>query len=171
MTKEAETVEQRYVMELERHFGSDRRRVEHGLKVWRFAEQIMAGERIDAALTRRIITITALLHDAGIKIAEAKHGSSAGTYQEIEGPAIVRPIMDRHSEAEEVIERVAYIVGGHHTPAKNDGLDFQVIWEADLLVNIAEDGLTDDAKRLREIIAKNFRTATGRRIAEELYLK
>lgn len=62
----------------------------------------------------------------GIKIAEQKYNSAAGTYQEIEGPPVVREIMTRLKENSDIIERVAYIVGGHHTPSKNDGVDFHL---------------------------------------------
>lgn len=156
-----------YVDELKRHFGPDQRRIDHALKVLAYAESIMAGDQVDSD-TRRIVTITAILHDAGIKTAEEKYHSSAGPYQELEGPPIVREIMARHAEAATIIERVSYIVGSHHTPAKNNGLDFQIIWEADLLVNIEEEGLVKSDK-LPYIIAKNFRTPTGTRIAKEQY--
>jgi len=33
-----------------------------------------------------------ILHDVGIKAAEEKHGSSAGHFQELEGPEIARKI-------------------------------------------------------------------------------
>ncbi|HWR44135.1 HD domain-containing protein [Sporomusa sp.] len=158
-----------YIKELKEHFGSDQRRINHALKVLAYAESIMDGEGADEK-TRKIVIITALLHDVGIKIAEQKYNSSAGTYQEIEGPPIVTEIMARHSEPEDIIQRVAYIVGGHHTSAKNNGLDFQIIWEADLLVNIEEEGLDTHTEKLPYIIAKNFRTSTGTLIARGRYL-
>lgn len=157
-----------YIGELKRHFGADTRRINHALKVLAFAEQIMDGEKTGRAM-RHIVTVTAILHDAGIKVAEEKYHSSAGPYQEQEGPPVARAIMRRAGEDEAVIDRVCYIIGGHHTPGKNDGLDFQIIWEADLLVNIEEDGLTGDKDKLRRIIAKNFKTATGKGIATRLY--
>lgn len=163
-----ENFREEYIQELKSYFRSDERRINHALKVLKFAEQIMQGEGIDEE-TGKIITITAILHDVGIKVAEQKYHSSSGMYQEIEGPPIVREIMTRRNEPAALVDRVAYIVGGHHTAFKNNGLDFQVIWEADLLVNIEEDGL-DKSDKLSEIIEKNFRTATGIRIAHKLYL-
>jgi len=159
-----------YIEELKRHFGPDQRRINHAFKVLAYAESIMDGEVVDEK-THKIVTITALLHDVGIKIAEQKYNSSAGIYQEIEGPPIVTEIMTRHGEPEDFIWRVAYIVGGHHTITKNNGLDFQIIWESDLLVNIEEEGLYNHTEKLRRIIAKNFRTSTGTRIARERYLE
>ena len=158
-----------YIAELHAHFGPDKRRINHALKVLRFAEMIMEGEKVADEL-RTIVTITALLHDVGIKTAEEKYKSSAGRYQEIEGPPIAEEIMRRRDESQAVMGRVAYIIGGHHTAAKNNGLDFQIIWEADLLVNIAEDGLADGSDKLRGIIDRNFRTGTGKAIAYREYL-
>lgn len=168
MTDKSDYYRDMYIEELKNHFGPDQRRVNHALKVLSYAEKIMEGEGVDEAM-RNVVTITALLHDVGIKAAEQKYNSSAGVYQEIEGPPIVTEIMARHNEPEEIIRRVAYIVGGHHTSAKNNGLDFQIIWEADLIVNIGEEGLADNTERVTSIIAKNFRTSTGIRVARELY--
>lgn len=159
-----------YTQELKQHFGTDQRRINHALKVLNYAEMIMNSEKVDEK-ARKTITITALLHDSGIKAAEEKYRSSAAKYQEIEGPPIVRAIMTKHGEDSALIDRVAYIVGGHHTAAKNDGLDFQIIWEADLMVNIEEDGLLKDKNKLQNIITKNFVTKTGIKIAEKTYLQ
>lgn len=159
-----------YIDELHEHFGTDIRRIKHALKVLRYAELIMEGEKVCEEL-RRVVTITALLHDVGIKAAEEKYNSAAGHYQEIEGPPIAEVMMRRHAEPQEVIQRVAYIIGGHHTAAKNNGLDFQIIWEADLLVNIEEDGLAERADKLPGIIEKNFATVTGKSIACKIYLQ
>ncbi|MBP2655078.1 MAG: hypothetical protein H6Q73_2647 [Firmicutes bacterium] len=159
-----------YVFALKEHFGSDERRINHALKVLEAAEIIMRGEQVDGT-TCDVVMITALLHDVGIKVAEQKYNSSAGPYQEIEGPPLVREIMARIGAPQEIIERVAYIVGGHHTASKNDGLDFQIIWEADLMVNIEEDGLDKQPEKLPAIISKNFQTITGRQLATARYLE
>lgn len=158
-----------YLKELRRHFGTDERRINHACKVWSFAEKIMQGEKVAADL-QHVVTIAAILHDVGIKLAEQKYNSAAGPYQELEGPPIAKEIMGRIGERETVISRVCYIIGGHHTPSKNDGIDFQIIWEADLLVNIEEEGIAMDKVKLKEIISKNFKTETGKRLAEKEYL-
>jgi HD superfamily phosphodiesterase len=159
-----------YILELKDHFGPDERRIHHALKVLAVAEMIMSGEQVDD-WSCDVVTVTALLHDVGIKVAEQKYNSAAGYYQELEGPPIVRAVMLRRGEPQEIIDRVAYIVGGHHTVSKNDGLDFQIIWEADLLVNIEEDGLAMFPEKLPAIIRKNFYTNTGRQLAAQRYLK
>jgi len=157
-----------YIRELKEYFGSDERRINHALKVLAAAEIIMSGEQV-CGITHDVVTVTALLHDVGIKVAELKYNSSAGPYQELEGPPVVRKIMERLGAPQEITERVTYIVGGHHTAHKNDGLDFQIIWESDLLVNIEEEELDRNNEQLRKIINKNFRTPTGLHIARLRY--
>ncbi len=57
-----------YVLELKRHFGSDERRINHALKVLAVAEIIMNGGQVEDTI-REVVTVTALLHDVGIKVA------------------------------------------------------------------------------------------------------
>nr|WP_320145506.1 HD domain-containing protein [uncultured Anaeromusa sp.] len=163
-------VKEDYQSELKQHFGTDVRRIQHALMVLKAAEMIMNGENIQGAM-RDVVTITALLHDVGIKAAEQKYQSAAGPYQEIEGPPLARAILERRGAEPALSERVCYIIGGHHTASKNDGIDFQIIWEADLLVNIEEEGLAQNRHALAAIIEKNFKTATGKNLAKRTFLQ
>jgi len=70
--------------EMRKLFGEDQKRIDHALSVLSFAEQILNDEPGD----REVVVAAALLHDIGIHEAERKYGSSAGRYQEIEGPPI-----------------------------------------------------------------------------------
>ncbi|MFW5717885.1 MAG: HD domain-containing protein [Spirochaetota bacterium] len=154
---------------LRAHFGSDERHIDHSLKVLGHAEAIADEEDVEPAL-RRLVFLAALYHDVGIKPALEKYGSSAAPYQEREGAPVVREILRRLDEPEEVVDRVAYIVGSHHTRAAIDGVDFQIVWEADLLVNIDEQGMAERSD-LGKLVDDNFSTAAGRRRATELYLR
>ncbi len=153
---------------LKEYFAADSRRINHALKVLGAAEAIMAGEQVSEQILQTVIP-TAVFHDVGIKLAEQKYHSAAGPYQELEGPPVVRQLMEQLGKPKELIERVAYIVGHHHTADKNDGLDFQIIWEADLIVNIEEEEIYRHSEKMPGIIEKNFRTATGIRLAEDRY--
>ena len=163
-------IKEAYKSELKQHFGADERRIQHALKVLKTAETIMDGENIQGFI-RDVVTITALLHDVGIKTAEQKYQSAAGTYQEIEGPPLARGMMERRGAEPAVIDRICYIIGGHHTASKNDGLDFQIIWEADLYVNIEEESLAQNQQALAAMIEKNFKTATGKNLAKRTFLQ
>lgn len=62
-----------------------------------------------------------------------------------EGPAIAAELLDRLGFDSEVSERVQYLIGHHHTYNNIDGIDYQILVEADFLVNICDDNLTKDA--------------------------
>jgi hypothetical protein len=149
------------------YFGSDVRRINHSLKVLDFAQIIASDESIDK-ISNEIIIYTALLHDIGILEAEKKYGSSMGKYQEMEGPYIAREILSDLKIHDEIVDRVSYIVGNHHSYTKIDGIDFQIIVEADFLVNIFEDDLNNEAViNIKENI---FKTETGKKLITTMYL-
>lgn len=149
-----------------RYFHGDVRRINHALKVHSFAS-LISQEMNSHEQESLIIRITALLHDIGIKEAERKVGSSAGTYQEIEGPPIARKILEPYELNDEIRNRVCFIIGNHHSYSKIDGTDFQILVEADFLVNIYEDSIAyESMKNIRERI---FRTKPGIRLLDEMY--
>ena len=117
---------------------------------------------------QEILEVTAVLHDIGIKVSEEKYQSSAGCYQEIEGPAIARKILEQLGYDEVFIERVCYIIAHHHTYHEIDRLDFQILVEADFLVNIDEDQMSKEA--IQSIKEKIFKTRTGINYINYLYL-
>ncbi len=154
------------ILEMVRLFGNDAPRINHALKVFGFAQAISAGEHI-AASQRDVIDLAAILHDIGIQQAEKRHGSNDGKYQELEGPPIARTILEKLNVKEEVVERVCYLVGNHHSYKKIDGIDFQILVEADFLVNIYEDERF--SKNIASINERIFKTTTGRELLECLY--
>jgi CRISPR/Cas system-associated endonuclease Cas3-HD len=149
------------------YFAHDTKRINHALKVYGFAVLIAGGENLSPkeALTVRI---AAILHDIGIHEAERKHGSSAGKYQEMEGPAIAREILENFSIGDDTRERILYLIGNHHSYSKIDGMDFQVLVEADFLVNIFEDGMNKET--IRKIEKNIFQTNTGSGILSAMFL-
>lgn len=149
------------------YFGNDVRRINHSLKVLGFARAIAAGENYDGDKLETLET-AAILHDIGIHEAERIHNSSAGRFQELEGPHVAKSILEGLTNDEKVIERVCFLVGHHHSYSAVDGLDFQILIEADFLVNIDEDNVSSDAART--IKEKYFKTKTGADIISKLYL-
>ena len=90
------------------------------------------------------------------------YGRNTGKYQELEGPGEARTMLTALSWPEEVIDRVCYLVGHHHTYDNIDGMDYQILVEADFLVNLFEDGATPDTQK--SVFARNFRTEGGKRL-------
>ena len=76
------------------YFGNDILRINHALKVYGFASTICRSETANRD-TIDIIEIAAVLHDIGIHVSEKKYKSSAGKYQEIEGPPIARKMLEK----------------------------------------------------------------------------
>lgn len=148
------------------YFENDVKRVNHAIKVYGFAKTICGNEFVSEK-HKKIIELAAVLHDIGIKEAEKKYNSSAGKYQEIEGPPIAEEILTDAGIEKSIVERVCYLIGNHHSYNKIDGTDFKILVEADFIVNIEENAL--DAEAIKGIKEKYFITATGRKILESLY--
>jgi HD superfamily phosphodiesterase len=117
-----------------------------------------------------ILMPASILHDVGIKVAEEKYGSSTGHLQEKEGPGVARRFMLKLGMRIEDIEEICEIIAHHHSPGIIKTNNFNILYDADLLVNIAEEMKTRDKSKLKHIIESSFLTPTGRKLAERVYL-
>lgn len=144
----------------------DPKRIQHLMKVHRFAQMIGRMEQLDEH-TQFLTECAALVHDIGIRPAEEKYGSSSGKLQEQEGPAYARRILEELCFDEADIARICYLVGHHHTYTNIDGLDYQILVEADFLVNFYEDNLERDA--IRTTLRKIFQTEAGKALCRLCY--
>ncbi|MDD5674089.1 MAG: HD domain-containing protein [Chitinivibrionales bacterium] len=167
MAQKSVNVKQMLLAELEKYFGADAKRIAHAKAVLCFAEGLLKRGTADW----HIVVPAALLHDVGIKVAEAKYGSAAGKYQEIEGPPIVRKILLKAGLPHENIEEICGIVAHHHSPGENETENFRTLFDADNLVNIEEIIKGQAAEQCRQLIEKTFLTAAGKEMATELYVK
>ena len=142
----------------------DARRIQHFVKVHSFAATIGRMEGLDAE-TLFILESAAILHDIGIHKSEEKYGSSSGRYQEMEGPGEARKLLNELGDyTEEQTERICFLIAHHHTYTNIQGIDYQILVEADYLVNAYEDNLSEHA--IRSFEQKVFRTASGKRLLE-----
>ncbi len=156
----------RVAVEMKRYFKRDFKRIGHAMRVARHAERIAKMERANLA----VILSAAYLHDIGIPEAERIHGSSAPQYQEKEGPGIARSILVGLGAKETLIDAVCDIIGHHHHPRSGDGIDFQVVYDADQIANL-EDRLKIESMaptRLTETIETSFLTESGKKIAKDV---
>lgn len=154
------------VNEMISYYKGDVRRINHFLKVYSFAKTIGELENIDKD-TQFILEVSAIMHDIGIKISEEKYNSSAGNYQEIEGPAVAKNMLRKLNFPQNIIERVCFLIGHHHTYSNIDNIDYQILVEADFLVNIYEDEIKEHS--INSIKEKIFKTKAGIKILEDLY--
>lgn len=149
------------------YYKGDVKRINHFLKVYSFSKTIGELENLSEE-EQFLLEISALTHDIGIKISEEKYNSSSGKYQEIEGPAIAQELLSGLGFQENFIEQVCYLIAHHHTYTNINNLVYQILVEADFIVNICEDNLKADA--VQNIKTKIFKTASGTKILEYLYL-
>ena len=144
----------------------DPMRIQHLIKVHRLAQLIGRMETLDVH-TQFLTECAALVHDIGIRPAEEKYCSSIGPLQEKEGPAYAEVLLSRLGMERQDIERISYLVGHHHTYSNIDGLDYQILVEADFLVNFYEDSMGDSA--VQTALEKIFRTESGRKLCRAMY--
>lgn len=144
----------------------DAKRIQHLVKVHRFAQLIGRMEQLDAH-TQWLTECAALVHDIGIRPAEQKYGRSDGKLQEQEGPAYARAMLTELGFDEADVERICYLVGHHHTYTDIDGMDYQILVEADFLVNFYEDEAGPDA--VRTALERVFRTRAGKELCTTFY--
>ena len=156
----------RLYMEMIHYYQGDPKHIQHFVKVHDLSRLIGQSEGLDED-TMYVLEAAALVHDIGIKVGMEKYGRSDGKTQEAEGPAAAREMLTALGFQERVIRRVEYLVGHHHTYKDIDGLDYQILVEADFLVNYFEDGL--DKEHIKKSAEKIFKTETGKKIVKDMF--
>lgn len=85
----------------------------------------------------------------------------------MEGPEEAGKLLDPFCMKKEALDRVCYLIGHHHTYGQIDGMDYQILVEADFLVNLEEN---KNGKDSAEDVMKNiFVTKTGIHYLENLF--
>ncbi len=164
LAQRKDLLKDRVAVEMKRYFRQDFKRIGHAGKVARYAERIGKAEKGDMV----VVICAAYLHDIGIHEAERKYNSAAARHQEEEGPPIAREILTRLSASREIIDEVCDIVGHHHHPRDEETLNFKIVYDADLIVNLEEEEKPLDKEKLAAIIEKSFFTDGGRKLAAEV---
>ncbi|MCQ2444231.1 MAG: hypothetical protein MJ061_01885 [Mailhella sp.] len=146
--------------------GGDPRRIQHFIKVHALARLIGLLEGLGSR-TLFLLEAVACVHDIGIRPSEVMYGVISGGTQEEEGPAPARAMLSELGFPPDTVERVCLLVGRHHTYEGIDAADWQILVEADFLVNLFEDGASRSA--VESAYAKIFRTASGRELCRTMY--
>lgn len=140
--------------------------INHFMKVGAFAKTIGELEKLDSE-TQFILEISAITHDIACPLCREKYGNTNGKYQEVEGKLLVREFFKDSDLTQQQIDRVAYIVAHHHTFKDVEGVDYQILIEADYLVNADESHYSvQNIKNARNVI---FRTKSGIEFLEKMY--
>jgi HD superfamily phosphodiesterase len=169
LAQKEDLLKDRVAIEMKRYFRNDFKRIGHASRVARYAERIGREERGNLA----VILVASYLHDIGIKESERKYQSSSARHQEEEGPPVARDILERLGAKAELVDEVCDIVGHHHHPRPEETINFKCLYDADLITNLEENHKESPmgVEQLRGTLAKSFLTQSGKRLAEEVFLR
>ena len=140
--------------------------INHFLKVWGFARTIGLSEGLDPK-TQKILELAAIAHDIACPLCREKYGSTNGKYQETEGAPMVEAFLCGTGLSAAQIARVKYLVGHHHTFTDIDGIDYQILLEADYLANASENGYGNDS--IENFLNKIAKTEAGKQLIRSVF--
>ena len=140
--------------------------INHLMAVWGYAKTIGELEGLDAE-TQFILEVAAITHDIACPMLRERDGNTNHRQQEIEGGPMVRKFLADTGLTDAQIDRVAFLVGHHHTLKGIDGLDYQILIEADYIVNAAEKGYSRE--NVRNFMGCYMKTDAGKRITGAVF--
>ena len=161
-----QSIQNELILKMFDYYSGDPARIQHLIKVHSFAKMIGVIEGLDAG-TLNILEIAAIVHDIGIKPAEEKYGNAGGKLQEQEGPPVAREMLTSMGQEAFLIDRVSFLIAHHHTYADVIGIDYQILIEADFLVNMYESHMTKE--NIVAAYENNFRTAAGKLLCQKMF--
>jgi HD superfamily phosphodiesterase/ribosomal protein S27AE len=175
LSKKQDLLKERVAIEMKRYFEQDFKRIGHATRVERLVKEIgdLLMERGESAdYNPAVAGIAGYLHDIGIKEAERKFASSAPKYQHQEGPPVARRILTELGANQGIIDEVCDIIDHHHTPRAEETINFKVLYDADLIVNLEErqKAAESSPERLAKIVESSFLSEAGAEVARKKLL-
>lgn len=140
--------------------------IDHLIRVWTYAKIIGEMEGFDAN-KQNILEVAAITHDIACPLCREKYGNTNGKYQEEEGTRLVKAFLAESGMTKAQIDRVAFLVGHHHTFTGIDSLDWQILIEADFIANASESGYSKE--KVKAFLQKNMKTESGNRLARAVF--
>jgi hypothetical protein len=157
--EEKNLLRERISLEMKKFWGTHYQRVNHALKVARYAEKILRMEGGNPL----VVLGAAYLH--GLDGHEAEIGGrNRPEDAKREGLAIIREILERLAVEKEAISEIVDVIHRLHSPRDEESLNFQILYEADWLARMEERENREDQGELEERILNNFKTTTGRQL-------
>lgn len=141
--------------------------IDHFLEVWAMAKTIGELEGLDSH-TQKVLELTAVVHDIACPLCREKYGNTNGSNQELESPPLVEAFFEGLPVDPADLSRISFLVAHHHTDTGVDGLDYQILLEADFLVNAGESGYS--RAMIEKFRQRVFRTKSGIRLLDSMYL-
>lgn len=140
--------------------------IDHFIRVWAYARAIGELEHLDTD-TQYILEVAALTHDIVCPLCRKKYGNTNGRHQETEGISMVRDFLCDTGLTTEQISRVEFLVGHHHTFTGIDGMDYQILLEADYIANASENGYSKE--NVENFSKRIMQTDSGKELARQIF--
>lgn len=138
----------------------------HYLKVHSIAKEIAESEKLNSK-QKFVVESAALMHDIGIKRCEELYGSTAGKLQEKEGPRLAREILEKLELPKDIIDNICFLISKHHTYSDINGIEWQILIEADFIVNAFEENWSKGT--IEKFKENYFKTIKGLKLLEQIY--
>lgn len=142
------------------------RGIEHFLKVYTYASLIGKMESLDDH-SQMLLELSAIVHDIACPLCLQKYNSIDGKLQEKESEPLVRDFFSDYHLPEEDLNRIVFLVTHHHTYTDVEGADYQILLEADYIVNAAEGKANPDA--IRRFITDVAWTDSGKQLLRSVF--
>ncbi len=140
--------------------------INHLVKVHTFAKLI--GEMEDVSKEELfIIEVASILHDIACALCREKYGNTNGKKQEIEGLILCKEFLEEFDISDKTKNRIVYLVSHHHTYKNVDGIDYQILLEADYIVNAGENGYSEN--NVKNTMSKIFKTKSGIKLLKSMF--
>lgn len=140
--------------------------IDHFIRVWTYAKTIAELEKLDSE-TQYILEVAAITHDIACPLCRKKYGKANGKHQEVEGVPMVEAFLKDADMSAYQLERIKYLVGHHHTLSGIDGIDYQILVEADYIANASENGY--DEKNIEIFLNRIVKTSAGKQLIKSMF--
>ncbi len=140
--------------------------IDHLMKVWTYAKTIGELEHLPER-EQYVLEVAAITHDIACPLCRSKYGNTDGKHQEEEGMPLVRSFLSDTGMTVEELERVAFLVGHHHTFTEIEGIDYQILIEADYIVNATESNYS--IENIQFFRDRYFKTTAGNELLNRVF--
>lgn len=147
-------------------FEGDLHEINHFLKVWAYAKTIGELESLNAE-SQYILEVSAIIHDIACPLCRKKYGNADGKHQEEESEPLVTEFLQGCGLTEKQTERIVYLVSHHHTYTNVNSREYQILLEADYLVNAEE--LRYSSESIANARNHIFKTKSGKTLLKSIY--
>ena len=154
------------IQKMVKFYKGDLHDIDHFLKIWAMTKTIGEMGGLDKH-AQEILELAAVVHDIACPLCRDKYGDTNGKHQELESPPLVEAFFEGLPVGRGNVERISWLAAHHHTYTNVEGMDYQILLEADFLVNAGESEYSKQA--IENFCRKVFRTEAGTHLLKSMF--